>query len=105
MGVLPVHLQHEVRREVGYSTEALGLGLVPNSGTEIVSHHLLTCPFGQTSAEWHLGKHNLAVAIVLHIPSLDVTVCMNATSRCASAGRGYVHDVPLHHPKCCRCTQ
>ena len=42
----PVHLEHEVWREIGYSAEALCLGLMSHSTAEIVPHHLFACPLG-----------------------------------------------------------
>ena len=62
----PIHLEHEVGREVGYSAEALGLGLVPHCSAVVVSHHFLTSPLGQAGREGDFGEHHLTGAILLH---------------------------------------
>ena len=63
---MPVDLQHQVRREVGYAVIALGLGLVACSCTIVVCHDFFASPLGQAGTEWHLGQHGLTVAIVLY---------------------------------------
>ena len=76
----PVHLQHEVRWEVGYPAEALGLGLVAGSSAEVVRHDFLARPLGQASCEGHLGQHHLIIAILLHMSKPDAlaadTTCL-----------------------------
>lgn len=63
---MPVQLQHEVWRKVGYAGVSLGLSLVLGCCTEVVSHDFLTSPLGQAGTERHLRQHRLTVSIVLH---------------------------------------
>ena len=83
----PVHLEHKVGWEVGYSAEALGLSFVASSCTKVIRHDFLPSPFGQAGSEGHLGQHHFLTPTVLHMHQPMLSNCRSGTAYSAEAVR------------------